>query len=50
MRIVQEDPRSFMIVRFEEGEQELTPRLLQSSQIRTSGDSRGSAVKSSENR
>jgi hypothetical protein len=48
MRFVQEDPRSVMTVRFEEGEQALTPRPLQSSQVRTSGDSRVSAVKSSE--
>jgi hypothetical protein len=48
MRFIREDPRSVMTVRFEEGEQALTPRPLQSSQVRTSGDSRVSAVKSSE--
>jgi hypothetical protein len=33
MRSVWEDPRSVVTVRFEEGVQALTPRLLQSSQV-----------------
>jgi hypothetical protein len=48
MRPVREDPRSATTTGFEEGEQVLTPRLLQSSQVRTSGDSRDNAAKSSE--
>jgi hypothetical protein len=38
MRSVQEDPRSVMTVRFEEGEHALMPRPLQSPQVLTSGD------------
>jgi hypothetical protein len=36
-----------MTVRFEEGEQALTPRPLQSLQVHTSGDLRVNVVKSS---
>jgi hypothetical protein len=38
MRSVREDPRSVTTAGFEEGEQALTPRLLQYSQVRTSGE------------
>jgi hypothetical protein len=39
MMSIRENPGSVATIRFEEGAQALTPRLLQSSQDRTSGDS-----------
>jgi hypothetical protein len=39
MRSIREDPRSVTTARFEEGEKALMPRLLQPSQVHTSGES-----------